>query len=79
MSRSGESVRRIAGIAAPVLRTDIHDDGFRMLRFDFKRGNERIFGIHNEVVRFTIQLKSNHELHRNVSSIVIKFRGSPMS
>lgn len=47
MSVIGERMRWVTCIAAPILLADVGDDRFRAFNLDFKRGDERVFGVHD--------------------------------
>jgi hypothetical protein len=68
MSVFGERMRRVTCVAAPVLLADIGDYRVRVFSLDLKRGDERIFGVHGDVVRLPFQLKPDGKLHRHASS-----------
>src|SRR5580692_7590081 len=59
----GEPMRWVTCIAAPILLADVDDHCFGVFSFDLKRGDERIFGVHGDVVRFPFQFKPDGELH----------------
>ena len=60
-------MRWVTCIAAPILLADVGDHCFGVFSFDLKRGDERIFGVHGDVVRFPFQFKPDGELHPHAS------------
>ena len=64
----GEPMRWVTCIAAPILLADIGDHCFGVFSLDLKRGDERIFGFHGDVVRLPFQFKPDGELHPHASS-----------
>ena len=59
----GEPMRWVTCIAAPILLADVGDHCFGVFSLDLKRGDERIFGVHRDVVRLPFQFKPDGELH----------------
>jgi hypothetical protein len=55
-------------IAAPILLADVGDHRFWVFSLDLKRGDQRIFGVHGDVVRLSFQFKPDGKLHRHASS-----------
>jgi len=47
----GEPMRWVTCIAAPILLADVGDRCFGVYSLDLKRGDERIFGVHGDMVR----------------------------
>ena len=68
MSVFVEHMRWVTRIAAPILLADVGDHRFGVFGLDLKSGNERVFGIHSDVVSLPVQFKSNGELHLSTSS-----------
>jgi hypothetical protein len=64
----GEPMRWVTCVTAPILLADVGDYRFRVFSLDLKRSDERIFGVHGDVVRLPFQLKPDGELHRHASS-----------
>jgi len=64
----GEPMRWVTCIAAPILLADVGDHCFGVFSLDLKRGDERIFGVHGDVVRLPFQFKPDGELHPHASS-----------
>jgi hypothetical protein len=64
----GEHMRWVTCVTAPILLADVGDYRFRVFSLDLKRSDERIFGVHGDVVRLPSQLKPDGELHRHASS-----------
>jgi hypothetical protein len=63
-------MRWVTCIAAPILLADVGDHRFGVFSLDLKRGVERIFGVHGDVVRLPFQFKPDGKLHRHASSSV---------
>ena len=61
-------MRWVTCVAAPILLADIGDHCFGVFSLDLKRGDERIFGVHSDVVRLPFQFKPDGELHPHASS-----------
>jgi hypothetical protein len=61
-------MRWVTCVTAPILLADVGDYRFRVFSLDLKRSDERIFGVHGDVVRLPFQLKPDGELHRHASS-----------
>ena len=61
-------MRWVTCVAAPILLADIGDHCFGVFSLDLKRGDERIFGVHGNVVRLPFQFKPDGELHPHASS-----------
>ncbi len=59
-------MRWVTCVTAPILLADVGDYRFRVFSLDLKRSDERIFGVHGDVVRLPFQLKPDGELHRHV-------------
>ena len=68
MSVFDERMRWVTRIAAPILLADIGDHRFGVFSLDLKSGDERIFGVHGDVVRLPLQFKPNGKLHQPASS-----------
>ena len=64
----GEPMRWVTCIAAPILLADVGDHCFGVFSLDLKRGDERIFGVHGDVVRLPFQFKPDGEVHPHASS-----------
>ncbi len=62
-----EHMRWVTRIAAPILLADVGDHRFRTFGLDLKSCNERVFGVHGDVVRLPVQFKSNGKLHLSAS------------
>ena len=56
-------MRWMTCVAAPILLADVGDHCFGVFSLDLKRGDERIFGVHGDVVRLPFQFKPDRELH----------------
>jgi hypothetical protein len=63
MSVFVEHMRWVTRIAAPILLAYVGDHRFGVFGLDLKSGNERVFSIHSDVVRFPVQFKPNGKLH----------------
>jgi hypothetical protein len=61
-------MRWVTCVTAPILLADVGDYRFRVFSLDLKRSDERIFGVHGDVVRLPFQFKPDGELHRHASS-----------
>jgi hypothetical protein len=61
-------MRWVTRVTAPILLADVGDYRFRVFSLDLKRSDERIFGVHGDVVRLPFQFKPDGELHRHASS-----------
>jgi hypothetical protein len=57
MSVFDECMRWVTYIAAPILLADVGDPCFGVFSLDLKSGDERIFGVHSDVVRLPLQFK----------------------
>ena len=57
-----QRVGRITSVAAPVLATDVHDHCFRVLHLDLECSNQRVFGVHDDMVRFFLHLYADGKL-----------------
>jgi len=60
-------MRWVTCVAAPILLADVGDHCFGVFSLDLKRGDERIFGVHGDVVRLPFQFKPDGELHSHAS------------
>ena len=56
-------MRWVTCVTAPILLADVGDYRVRVLSLDLKRSDERIFGVHGDVVRLPFQFKPDGELH----------------
>jgi hypothetical protein len=61
-------MRWVTCIAAPILLADVGDHSFGVFNLDLKRGDERIFGVHPDVVRLPFQVKPDGKLHWHAAS-----------
>jgi hypothetical protein len=61
-------MRWVTCIAAPILLADVGNHHFWVFNLDLKRGDERIFGVHSDVVRLPVQFKPDSKLHQHASS-----------
>jgi hypothetical protein len=59
----GKPMRWVTCVTAPILLADVGDYRVRVLSLDLKRSDERIFGVHGDVVRLPFQFKPDGELH----------------
>jgi hypothetical protein len=59
----GKPMRWVTCVTAPILLADVGDYRFRVFSLDLKRSDERIFGVHGDVVRLPFQFKPDGELH----------------
>jgi hypothetical protein len=60
---AAESAHRVTGVASFILLADIGDQRLRTLQLNFEGGDQRIFGINNNVFRFPLKFKANRKLH----------------
>ena len=60
-------MRWVTCVTAPILLADVGDYRVRVLSLDLKRSDERIFGVHGDVVRLPFQFKPDGELHSHAS------------
>ena len=51
----------VTSIAAAILPSHVRDQRFGLLRLDFKRGGERVFGVDHHMSGFAVQLQSDSE------------------
>jgi hypothetical protein len=73
-------MRWVACVATPICRTNVRNDGFRVLSLDFEGGAERVFGVYDNPVRLSFQLEPDGKMHRHASSFHgSAARFSPMS
>jgi hypothetical protein len=59
----GELMRRVTSVATTILLANVRNHRVRVFCFDFKRGDERIFCGHGDVVDLSLKLKPNGKLH----------------
>jgi hypothetical protein len=60
---AAETAHRVTGIASFVLLAYIGDQRLRALDLDFEGGDQRIFGVNDDVSRFPLKFKADRELH----------------
>ena len=53
----------MTGVAAFILLADIGDQRFRALHLNFEGGDQRIFGVNDNVSRFPLKFKADRKLH----------------
>jgi hypothetical protein len=53
----------VTGVASLILLPDIGDQRLRALHFDFERGDQRIFGVNDDVSGFALNFKADRKLH----------------
>jgi hypothetical protein len=58
-----ESAHRVTGVASLILLADIGDQRLRALDLNFEGGNQRIFGVNDDVSRFPLKFKADCKLH----------------
>src|SRR5438045_713192 len=58
----GETVRRVARVAAAVHSPHIDDGGVRVLGLDLERGDQRILRIDDDAVRFALGPEADGEM-----------------
>src|SRR3984957_340394 len=56
---------RMARVAALVLPPRVHDRGFRALRLDAQRRDQRILGVHDLVTGLAVELVTDGKFHRH--------------
>jgi hypothetical protein len=54
--------RRVTSVTASILSAHVHDERFRALRLYFKGGDERVFGVDDDMFGFALELQSDSEL-----------------
>ena len=60
---AAKSAHGVTGVASLILLADIGDQRLRALHFDFKRGDQCIFGVNDDVPGFALNFKANRKLH----------------
>src|ERR1700736_2881711 len=63
----GARMRRVTCVAPSILRANVHDLRFRVLGLGLEGGDERVLGLHHEVVHLTFVLEPDGESHRHYS------------
>ena len=58
-----ESTHRVASVASLILLADIGDQRLRALDLDFEGGDQRIFGVDDDMSRFPLKFKADRKLH----------------
>jgi hypothetical protein len=58
-----ESAHRVTGVTSFILLTDVGDQHLRPLHLNFEGGDQRIFGVNDDVSRFPLKFKANGKLH----------------
>jgi hypothetical protein len=58
---------RVTRVTPFILVADIRDQCFRALHLDFECGNQRIFGVYDDVASLPLQLKTNGKLQLRCS------------
>jgi hypothetical protein len=53
----------VTGVTLFILLADIGDHGLGALHFNFEGGDQRIFGVNDDVSRFPLKFKANGKLH----------------
>jgi hypothetical protein len=71
MSVFDECMRWVTRIAAPILLADVGDNRFGVFSLHLKSRDERIFGVHGDVVRPPLQFKPDSKLHQRAPSAKI--------
>ena len=61
---AAESAHRMTGVASFILLADIGDQRLRALHLNFEGGDQRIFGVNDNVSRFPLKFKADRKLHR---------------
>ena len=67
-----ESTHRVASVASLILLADIGDQRLRALHFDFKRGDQCIFGVNDDVSGFALNFKADRKLHLSLPISILK-------
>ena len=60
---AAKSAHGVTGVASLILLADIGDQRLRALHFDFKRGDQCVFGVNDDVPRFPLNFKADRKLH----------------
>ena len=71
-------MRWVTRVTAPILLADVGDYRFRVFSLDLKRSDERIFGVHGDVVRLPFQFKPDGE-GQNLNGACLRSRVSVFS
>jgi hypothetical protein len=58
-----ELVYRVAGVASFILLADIGDQHLWAPYLDFESGDQRVFGVNDDVLRFSLKSKADRKLH----------------
>lgn len=53
----------MTGVASFILLADIGYQRLRTLQLNFEGGNQRVFGVNDNVFRFSLKFKANRKLH----------------
>jgi len=60
---AAESAHRMTGVASFILLANIGDQRLRALHLNFEGGDQRIFGVNDNVSRFPLKFKADRKLH----------------
>ena len=60
---AAESAHRVTGVASFILLANVGDQRLRMLHLHFQGGDQRVFGVNDNVTRFLLKFKTNRKLH----------------
>lgn len=60
-------MRRVAGIAPPVLPTHVSNHRARMLKLDFERRDESVVRVHDDVPGPSLKIETDGKLQRPTS------------
>jgi hypothetical protein len=58
-----ETAHGVTGVASFILLADIGDQRLRALDLDFEGGDQRIFGVDDDMSRFPLKFKADRKLH----------------
>jgi hypothetical protein len=62
----------MTGVASFILLADIGYQRLRTLQLNFEGGNQRVFGVNDNVFRFSLKFKANRKLHLCALLISVK-------
>lgn len=83
-AHAAKSVHWVTGVAAFIFPADVGDQRLGSLHFNFEGGNQRIFSVHHNVTRLSLDLKADSKLHLRSPALacfalVSAVTGSPRS
>ena len=62
----------MTGVASFILLADVGDQRLRTLHLNFEGGDQRVFGVNDNVSRFPLKFKANRKLHLCALPISVK-------